>query len=797
MKELSGGATVVDITAFDRAQRRGMTVPSPELLLATILSLEDIPHLPFYKEVNAELFAMERAFQEADLILQIFRDSLLQFMEREEQKKAEREDDTVQKNDPRFRAILESADELATGEKITCLDLMAAIFLDPTPLIKDVVEFYHYSPFDLASFCRLYKVGPPMEKRQYPTKTEEPVDDEKFFNEYQPKQGSTRILERYGRDLTALAAAKKLDPLIGRRDILLQVIQTLGRENKNNPILVGEPGVGKTAIVEGLAIRVADGKDPQVLAGKRIFQVNISSLLAGCVYRGQFEQKLEKLMEEARLNPGIILFFDELHTMIGAGRAEGAKLDAANILKPALSRGDIRIIGATTFTEYNQYIESDEAFSRRFEKILVPEPGREETIEILRGLRANLEKHHGIPISDAALQAAVEMSEQFDKNHQLPDKAIDLIDKAAVRVRVPVLSGSTSGTGPVTEETIAEVLAEKTGIPLSLITGFSGGRQHEKILDLEKFLKTRVVGQDAAVEMLCRRLKIAYAGLLPRERPVGVFLFMGPSGVGKTEMAKAVAEYLFFSDASLIRFDMSEFMERESITRLIGAPPGYTGSEAGGVLVDALRNHPFCVVLLDEIEKAHPQVLDLFLQLFGEGRITDSRRQTADATNAIIIMTSNLQVNPLLLLSGSMTIPPSDGDTISQGSTPPDRRRIPKAPPFFRTEFLNRIDEIIVFNDLDKKDLSTILEQVLNELVTRVIKKQNVRLVIDDEVFRFLLVTGFSEEFGVRELQRIAERYILAPLSDMILTGRIQDAPVWEVRYTNGQIVIVPGADTN
>ena len=791
MKDLSAPAGLVEMHAITAAKKDGLKFPTPEHLLYTILNLENLPQLPIEPLVLPELLAMEQAFEDADLIIPIVRDYLFGCMEKEVTKENYR----VRQVDAQYREILGLADRLAKGDKITCLDLLAAILKNPTPLIRHAIETFNILPESLGMYCLIHPPVPVTKKESPAISSGELADDDKFLKDYVVRKGATLLLDRFGKDLTDYARSNKLHPLIGRRDVLLQLIQTLGREGKNNPILVGEAGVGKTAIVEGLAIRIAEGKDPQVLQGKRLIQINVSALLAGTEYRGQFELKLEKMIAEARLNPEIILFIDELHSIIGAGRSDGGGTDAANVLKPALSRGDIRIIGATTFEEYNRYIETDEAFSRRFEKITVGEPGTSETLEILRGVRPSLEKHHGIPITDTALRAAVDLSVKFDKNHHLPDKAIDLIDKAAVKVRVPVLSGSVRGEGQVTDTIIAEVLAEKTGIPLSLITGFCEDTQQAKILGLEQHLRTRVVGQDAAVDILCKRLKIAYAGLMPRERPVGVFLFMGPSGVGKTEMAKATAEYLFGTESALIRFDMSEFMDKESVSRLIGSPPGYIGFEYGGKLINTIRDNPFCVILFDEIEKAHPLVFDIFLQLFGEGRITDSRGRTADATNTIIIMTSNMRANPLLLSSSSQP-----GNLTATGITDKNSAQDggsvhSAAPLFFRTEFLNRIDEIVLFHDLSQKDLTKILEQILDEMTERVTRNQNIQLLIDKEVYRFLLVSGCSEEFGVRELQRITERYIYAPLSDMILKGTLRNSPVWQIVYVNGQIVIKPGTD--
>lgn len=416
----------------------------------------------------------------------------------------------------------------------------------------------------------------------------------------------TPFLDRFGRDLTVDAREGEIGPVIGRRREILEVIQTLARRSKNNPVLVGEAGVGKTAVAEAIAIRAAQGKDPHVLGGKRIVELNMSALVGGTKYRGQFEERLTRLVEECRSHAEIVLFVDELHTMIGTGRADGS-MDAANILKPALARGDVRCIGATTVAEYQRYVESDPALERRFEKVIVPEPSCEETLEILQGLRPKWEEHHGAKVTDKALEAAVELSVKFDCDRKLPDKAIDLIDRAGARSRVPVLSmklgeESPAGAAPtragtVTEVTVAQVLSEKMGVPLEVITGHLAGTGQSRLLDMETFLKQRVTGQDEAVEQVCQRLLMSHAGFGDRRGPLGVFLFVGPTGVGKTELVRSLAVFLFGSENALIRLDMSEFMEEHSAAKLIGSPPGYVGHEEAGQLTGKLRVRPYSVVL--------------------------------------------------------------------------------------------------------------------------------------------------------------------------------------------------------
>jgi ATP-dependent Clp protease ATP-binding subunit ClpC len=585
-----------------------------------------------------------------------------------------------------------------------------------------------------------------------------------------PKPVGTAFLDKFGRDLTKEARDGKLGPIVGRRKELLQVIQTLARASKNNPVLVGEAGVGKTAIVEALAIRIVEGKDQQVLAGKRLIELNMGVLTAGTTLRGQFEERLTKIVAESAAHPEIIIFIDELHTMMGAGKGEGS-MDAANILKPALARGGMRCIGATTVAEYRRYVEADPALERRFEKVLVPEPSRDEALEILRGLRPKWEKHHGVAITDEALAAAVDLSMRFDADHQLPDKAVDLVDKAGSRTQVPVLSyrpgmkTDAQAGGEMTALTVAEVLSEKIGVPLEIITGHISGMSQSRLLEMASWLKKRVIGQDAAVERVCQRLLLSQAGLGTRRGPLGVFLFLGPTGVGKTELARGIAAFLFGSENGLIRFDMSEFMEEHSVAKLIGSPPGYIGHDEEGQLTGKLRSHPYSVVLLDEVEKAHPRVFDIFLQVFDEGRTTDAKGRTADARNAIFILTSNIGVAK----SKRATALGFGAEESKEEAA----NVMPALQAHFRTEFINRIDEVINFRSLALPEIKTILSLVLEEIVKSFAVKQKKTLRFTDEAIEVIVAAGYSPEFGVRHLRRTVQTLVEMPLSQLILSSQI------------------------
>jgi ATP-dependent Clp protease ATP-binding subunit ClpC len=682
------------------------------------------------------------------------------------------------------KRLFERAGELPPStEEITSLHLLAAILEDPGNVIGSALDDEAgVKPSDLREAALAYKA-----KNQEPVKV--PVEVKQ--GEAKSAQAGTHFLDRYGRDLTREAADNKLGPFIGRRVELLQVIQTLARKTKNNPVLVGEAGVGKTAIVEALAVRIVQGKDAQVLGGKRIVELNMGALMSGTKYRGEFEERLTHIIEEAGAHPEIILFIDEIHNVVGAGRVEGS-MDAANILKPALSRGDVRCIGATTITEYRRYVESDAALERRFEKVIVNEPSPDEALEILKGLRPKLEKHHRVRITDKALEEAVNLSIRFDTGHQLPDKAIDLVDKACARTRIPALSmtlelklneaGSEKALesyGDVTEMIVAEVLSEKASVPLDVITGHLEGMTQPRILELEPFLKKRIVGQDEAIERLCQRLRMAHAGLGKRVGPLGVFMFLGPTGVGKTELARLLARFLFGDESEMIRIDMSEYMEEHSIAKLIGSPPGYVGHEEEGQLTGKLRTKPYSVVLLDEMEKAHSRVMDMFLQVFDAGRLTDGKGRTADARNAIFIMTTNIRAQD----RGS---PIYDG---AGGAKDAALREVKRS---FRPEFVNRIDEQIVFRSLNEEDVKRILRPMLEEVCENLNAQHEVALQVGEEAERFIAKAGYDPDYGVRELRRTVERLIQIPLSRLILNGEMKKHSSWRVTRSGEEISIIP-----
>jgi ATP-dependent Clp protease ATP-binding subunit ClpC len=586
----------------------------------------------------------------------------------------------------------------------------------------------------------------------------------------------THYLERYSRDLTQWARDGKLGPFIGRRSELLQVIQTLARQSKNNPVLVGEAGVGKTAIIEALAVRAVQGKDSQILGDKRIIELNMGALMGGTKYRGEFEERLARILKEVQANPEIILFIDEIHMLVGAGRVEGGSMDAANLIKPALTRGALRCIGATTFAEYRRNIEADPALERRFEKIIVNEPSRDESIEILKGLRHKWEEHHQVRIKDQAILAAVDFSIRFDSDHQLPDKAIDLIDKAAARTRIPVLSMISGGKAAdvnqaqseVTELTVARVLSEKIGVPLDVIIGQLGTMERSRLLDLEAFLKKRIIGQNEAVERVCKRLIMAHASLAERDGPLAVFLFLGPSGVGKTEMARSLAQFLFGSAKNMIRLDMSEHMEEHSISKMIGSPPGYIGYEQEGQLTGKLRTKPHSIVLLDEIEKAHPRIFDLFLQVFDDGRLTDAKGRTADTRNAIFIMTSNITASKQADV-GFLSSHQSENEILHEVAT------------HFRPEFINRVDEQIVFQHLSQADVLRILKPMLEEIQQSLQKQYQVTLYFGEQTEKFIAQAGYDPKYGVRELRRAVEQLVQIPLSELIIANKMEKGSQWQL----------------
>lgn len=662
------------------------------------------------------------------------------------------------------------------SDEVACLHLLAAILEKPGSVVSHVLGAAGVKPDIL-----LKHIIERIEKQRLP-------DDK--AKEGIPDESDTPYLDRYGRDLTQAARDGRLGPFVGRRNELLNVIQTLARSMKNNPVLIGEAGVGKTAIVEALAVRAVQGKDAQALGGKRIIELNLGALIGGTKYRGEFEERLTRIIEEVRSNKDVILFIDEMHNLVGAGRGEGS-LDAANIMKPVLARGDLRCIGAATIAEYRRYIESDPALERRFEKIIINEPTRDEAIEMLKGIRPKWEKHYSKRITDRALEAAVDLSIRFDIDHRLPDKAVDLVDKAGARVQIPFLSmvfnkkggeikTATKDNDDVTEFTIAQVLSEKAGIPLEIVSSHLEGSGGSRLLGLNSFLRSRIIGQDEAVEKVSQRIIMAHSGIGKKKGPLAVFLFMGPTGVGKTKMAKSLTEFLFGSSSNMIRLDMSEYMEEHSVAKLIGSPPGYVGHEEEGQLTGRLRTKPYSVVLLDEIEKAHPRVFDLFLQVFDEGRLTDSKGRTVDARNSIFILTSNIQPEGNKKL-GFLAEDNSPADKLSEGL-----KR------FFRPEFINRIDEQIVFQSLNKDDVMKILKAMLDEIIRDIKAQQNASLLVTKEAEECLVHKGYSLQYGVRELRRIVERLLQIPLSNLILSGRFKEHKSWQAVCGGEGVSVVP-----
>jgi ATP-dependent Clp protease ATP-binding subunit ClpC len=582
-------------------------------------------------------------------------------------------------------------------------------------------------------------------------------DDSFLVGSSEPKHNGripTPLLDKYGRDLTAQAATGKIGPAIAREREIRAVARALARSKKNNPLLLGDAGVGKTAVVEGLAYAIHEGTAPQPLLNRRIVQIEIGTLVAGTSLRGQFEERLIGIVDEARHAGNVILFIDEIHTIVGAGDTIDSNLDAANILKPALARGEIVCIGATTHEEYRRAIAQDPALDRRFRPIDIEEPTEQDTLTILTGQRERLEKHHGVTIRPEALEAAVRLSVRYLPERRLPDKSLDLIDEACARVIIRTQSpdDEPGATQEVTVENIAAVLSEWTGIPVSELTS----DEKRRLADLENALLSRVVGQDEAVQAVAAAIKTARAGLSDPNRPIGVFMFLGPSGVGKTELGRALADYLFGSDDSMIRLDMSEFHDSHTVSRLIGAPPGYKDAQRGGQLTDGLRRRPYSIVMLDEVEKAAPEVFDIFLQVFDEGRLSDAHGGHVDARHAVFIMTSNIGTEESGKSLGFIGGAGRQPDYISYLSR------------FFRPEFLNRLDDIVVFQSLSDDTLSKILDIQLTDLYAR-LKGQQLELMLTDEARALILEKGHDPVLGARPLRRAIERLLTRPLSARIV----------------------------
>lgn len=646
-----------------------------------------------------------------------------------------------------------------------------------------------------------------------------PKKDNNAKDNKQKNNSATPLLDKYGRDLNILAQEEKIDPVIGRSREIERVIQILSRRTKNNPILIGEPGVGKTAVTEGLAQRLINGNIPKVLASKRIISLNMASLVAGTKYRGDFEDRLKKIIDEIIENKNIILFIDEMHTLVGTGAAEGS-MDAANILKPALSRGEIQVIGATTLKEYKKYIEKDSALERRFQTIMVNEPSAEDAISILKGIRNKYEKFHCAKITDEAIKAAVKISQRYITDRFLPDKAIDLMDEAAAKVRLKTVNIPTNISQleqkiqdlkkakekaidnqdyelaatirdqeiqikeelataktawekqnnaqiAVTEEDIADVATLWTGIPVKRLVA----KEADRLLHIEDIIHKRVVGQNEGVNAVAKAIRRARAGLKDPKRPIGSFLFLGPTGVGKTELARSLAEAIFGDESAMIRFDMSEYMEKHTVSRMLGAPPGYIGYDEGGLLTDAVRRKPYAVILLDEIEKAHPDIFNILLQVLDDGRLTDSQGRTVDFKNTVIIMTSNAGAFKLQpQKTNTMGFAVNEDKQIKQNAKKIVMDEVKRQ---FKPEFLNRIDEIIIFEPLTDKELTQIVTLLLNDVQKR-LAEMDIELIIKDEVKSYLLKHGTDTIYGARPLKRAVQRYLQDPLAEQLLQKSIK-----------------------
>ena len=657
--------------------------------------------------------------------------------------------------------------------------------------------------------------------------------------EQRAKHSKTPTLDQYGRDLTAEAAEGKLDPAAGRERELKRVITVLGRRQKNNPVLIGEPGVGKTAIVEGLARRINEGDVPPILRGKRIVSLNIGGMVAGAMFRGQFEQRVKSILEELRQAPEVIVFIDELHTVVGAGAAEGA-VGAGDMIKPALARGELRCIGATTLDEYRKHVEKDAALERRFQPIMVDEPSVEEAIEMLRIVRPNYEAHHGVSITNEAIEAAVKLSDRYINDRFLPDKAIDVMDEAGSAMRLEATEqGIVSPTSIADlEKELAEIQAQKeaaanaedyeraamlrqqelltlsklekaraesghatalivepehvarivenwTGVPISQMLE----SERQNLRHLEEDLRKRVIGQDEAIGVVARAIRRSRAGLKDPKRPIGSFLFLGPTGVGKTELARALASELFGGEDNMIRLDMSEYMEPHTVSRLFGSPPGYVGHDEGGQLTEMVRRRPYSVILLDEVEKAHPEVFNALLQIMDDGRLTDGQGRTVDFKNTVVIMTSNAGSVDLKRAVRIGFSAKTGEDERSEQHEVMRSKAMEGLKRLFRPEFINRIDQIVVFHSLGKDELYRIVELMLNLVCLR-LSEQGIGLAVSDEARDFLLKEGFDEEYGARPLRRAIQTYVDDALADALLNGEIASGQTAYLTVSDGKIAV-------
>lgn len=731
---------------------------------------------------------------------------------------------------PRVKQIIAYANDEAKrsgAEKIGTEHLLLGLLRDEEILASRIMLNLGLSLSRMRQLLKK-KMGqePTRNQMQTPNRRKQPTQAK------QETMEGTPTLDALARDLTRQAIEQRLDPVVGRNKEVRRLVQILSRRTKNNPVLVGEPGVGKTAIVEGLAQRIIHGQVPEDMLHKRVMMLDMGSLVAGTKFRGEFEERLKKIIDEIYNDGHIILFIDEIHTLIGAGSAEGS-VDASNILKPALARGEIQLIGATTLNEYQKYVEKDSALERRLAKVQVDEPSQEEAVQILQGLRPRYEEHHGLRISDEAIEAAVTMSVRYIHSRQLPDKAIDLIDESAAKVRLDA-SNKPSKVADlqnelvrvnaekeeaiynqafeqaaqlrleerkiaeklaqaqqkqienqelqvVSAEDVAEVVSQWTGVPVQQIAK----KESQRLMDLEKILHQRVVGQDKAVVAVSRAIRRARSGLKDPNRPIGSFMFLGPTGVGKTELAKALAQAMFGSEDALIRVDMSEFMEKYSTSRLIGSPPGYVGYEEGGQLTEKVRTKPYSVILLDEVEKAHPDIFNILLQVLDDGYLTDAKGRKVDFRNTILIMTSNLGATQL---REEKSVGFNAVDQ-SKDQRAMEKRILEELKKAYRPEFLNRIDETVVFNSLDASEIHEIVKIMSRQIVARM-AEQGIQLKITPSAIDVIGKAGFDPEYGARPIRRALQREIEDKLSEALISGQVQLGDAVTIGASKGNITL-------
>lgn len=731
---------------------------------------------------------------------------------------------------PRVKQIIAYANDEAKrsgAEKIGTEHLLLGLLRDEEILASRIMLNLGLSLSRMRQLLKK-KMGqePTRNQMQTPNRRKQPTQAK------QETMEGTPTLDALARDLTRQAIEQRLDPVVGRNKEVRRLVQILSRRTKNNPVLVGEPGVGKTAIVEGLAQRIIHGQVPEDMLHKRVMMLDMGSLVAGTKFRGEFEERLKKIIDEIYNDGHIILFIDEIHTLIGAGSAEGS-VDASNILKPALARGEIQLIGATTLNEYQKYVEKDSALERRLAKVQVDEPSQEEAVQILQGLRPRYEEHHGLRISDEAIEAAVTMSVRYIHSRQLPDKAIDLIDESAAKVRLDA-SNKPSKVADlqnelvrvnaekeeaiynqsfeqaaqlrleerkiaeklaqaqqkqienqelqvVSAEDVAEVVSQWTGVPVQQIAK----KESQRLMDLEKILHQRVVGQDKAVVAVSRAIRRARSGLKDPNRPIGSFMFLGPTGVGKTELAKALAQAMFGSEDALIRVDMSEFMEKYSTSRLIGSPPGYVGYEEGGQLTEKVRTKPYSVILLDEVEKAHPDIFNILLQVLDDGYLTDAKGRRVDFRNTILIMTSNLGATQL---REEKSVGFNAVDQ-SKDQRAMEKRILEELKKAYRPEFLNRIDETVVFNSLDASEIHEIVKNMSRQIVARM-AEQGIQLKITPSAIDVIGKAGFDPEYGARPIRRALQREIEDKLSEALISGQVQIGDAVTIGASKGNITL-------